>query len=895
MNDTKEKVKAQGVPESVEAALRLVVSTIIDSKIFDRDFYLAQVPEAERPQVKDPIAHYVVSGDSRNLSPHPLFDPAVYRRYNMKALEMRQNSLAHYLSGQWRGPGITSLMFDSQWYIDANPKVRSSGLSPLAHYLETGIHLGLAPVESINPALFLSRSEGSSWRDDASYRFILAHHKGALIPEQRPGLVGGGGDISRSKFPDEKVRAHLKRLLEFANAPLTRDELDAAIKRINQLRLECAGLQNPKEGLPTVSVIIPVCNQLRFTLNCIESIVQIGALVTFEVLVINDCSTDETATTLEQLDGIRVVNKPSNSGFVSSCNEGATAARGEFLVFLNNDTHVLPGWMDELLSTLKQDPSRAIAGAQALDPSGALQEAGAIVFRDGSAANYGRGGDPSRPEYSYLRNVDYCSGACIMIAKELFARFGGFDTRYAPAYGEDVDLAFTARDQGYAVVYQPFSKIVHFEGISSGRDVSKGVKAYQVINLEKLRDKWKQALSDHERVGTSLSRQRNRGACGHILFVDACFPAPDRDAGSMVADSWIKILISLGYHVTFIAAHQFIRIPKLTERLERMGVYCPVVPYELSIKDFLASHGHDFDAIVANRYQSAAPIYEILQTAGISIPSIFLPIDLHYLREARLAELEQSSEMKLNSVLTQARELEVIRQSTLVCVHSSYEKQELSKYIPQPKIEVSPIMVPVPGRSKAFEDRKDICFVGGFRHLPNADGVVFFVREVWPLVRKSLPDAVFKIIGAEAPEEVVSLASDSVEVVGHVEDLSPIFDSIKLSVAPIRYGAGVKGKVVLSMGVGAPVVGTPLAFEGMDLDLGREALSGATPEELAMQITRLYTDAALWTNVSNAAGARAKREYSEEANLPLIRGYLKSLGLSPREDTVGRLLSGVVK
>jgi hypothetical protein len=128
-----------------------------------------------------------------------------------------------------------------------------------------------------------------------------------------------------------------------------------------------------------------------------------------------------------------------------------------------------------------------------------------------------------------------------------------------------------------------------------------------------------------------------------------------------------------------------------------------------------------------------------------------------------------------------------------------------------------------------------------------------------------------------------------------VEDLSPIFDSIKLSVAPIRYGAGVKGKVVLSMGVGVPVVGTPLAFEGMDLDLGREALSGATPEELAMQITRLYTDAALWTNVSNAAGARAKREYSEEANLPLIRGYLKSLGLSPREDTVGRLLSGAVK
>ena len=196
MNDTKGKVDAQGVQKSVDAALRLVVSTIIDSKVFDRDFYLSQIPEAERPQIKDPIAHYVVSGDSRNLSPHPLFDPAVYRRYNMKALEMRQNSLAHYLSGQWRGPGITSLMFNSTWYMEANPNVRSSGLSPLAHYLETGMQLGLAPVESVNPLLFLSRSEGSSWRDDASYIFILAHHKGASIPEQRPGSVGVG-DNSR--------------------------------------------------------------------------------------------------------------------------------------------------------------------------------------------------------------------------------------------------------------------------------------------------------------------------------------------------------------------------------------------------------------------------------------------------------------------------------------------------------------------------------------------------------------------------------------------------------------------------------------------------------------------------------------------------------------------------
>ncbi len=873
----------------MEAALRLVVSTILDSKIFDRDFYLAQVSEIERPEIKDPLVHYVISGDARNLSPHPLFNPAVYRRYNMKALEMRQNSLAHYLSGQWRGPGITSMMFDSKWYLDTNTEVRASGMSPLAHYLEKGIRLGYSPVQSINPNLFLAKREGLSWRDDPSYQFVLAHHKGALIPEQRPGFE----ESKHGKFPDAKVRAHLKRLLELASKPLTQTEIDAAVEGINALIRGCPRLQKHDEGAPIVSVIVPVFNQLRFTLNCLESLVTVGAHVPFEILVVDDCSIDQTGATLEQLERIRVLRNPSTSGFISSCNTGAKAARGEFLVFLNNDTHVLPDWMDELLVALTEDPLRAIAGAQTLDPNGALQEAGAIVFRDGSAVNYGRGGDPSRPEYSYVRNVDYCSGACIMISKERFEQFGGFDGRYSPAYCEDVDLAFTAQSLGYTVVYQPFSKIFHIEGVSSGRDVSRGVKAYQVINLDKLRDKWGTKLLDLAPVGDSLSRQRNRGACGHILFVDACFPAPDRDAGSMVAESWIKILISLGYHITFIAVQQFVRIPKWTERLERMGVYCPVVPYEPSIRDFLVRHGHDFDAIVAYRYQSAAPIYEILRASGISIPSIFLPVDLHYLREARLAELEQSAERKLESVLTQARELEVVHQSSLVCVHSSYEKDELLKYIPEPKIEVSPIMVPAPGRSKDFQDRKDICFVGGFRHIPNVDAVLFFVKEVWPLVRKTLPKATFKIIGAEAPEEIVSLASDSVQILGHVQDLSTIFDSIKLSVAPIRYGAGVKGKVVLSMGLGVPVAGTPLAFEGMDLDLGKEALSGATPEELAMQIARLYTDSALWTTVSNAAVARAKREYSEEVNLPLIRGYLKAVGLSPREHTVGNLLGRV--
>jgi GT2 family glycosyltransferase len=336
---------------------------------------------------------------------------------------------------------------------------------------------------------------------------------------------------------------------------------------IEQPQGEHAPFQLPCPKEPVVSIVIPVYGEVDYTYRCLRSLWSHRSHYSFEVIIVDDCSPDNTLSMLKTIEGVRIVRNETNQGFIRSCNNGAREAHGKLLVMLNNDTVVLSGWLDELVNTFNCIPQAGLVGSKLVYPDGRMQEAGGIIWRDGSGWNYGRLQDANRPEYNYRRDVDYCSGASLMITKKLYDQLGGFDEHYLPAYGEDSDLAFRVRQAGYRVLYQPLSQVVHFEGITSGKEVSSGVKAYQVENAKKLYARWQGVLAGHGEPGLMPEKEKDRGISGRALVLDHCTPTPDQDAGSITAFNLMRIVQCLGFKVTFAPEDNFLYMTPYTRDL----------------------------------------------------------------------------------------------------------------------------------------------------------------------------------------------------------------------------------------------------------------------------------------------------------------------------------------
>jgi len=621
----------------------------------------------------------------------------------------------------------------------------------------------------------------------------------------------------------------------------------------------------PAAGQPDVSIVIPVYNNWLFTAACLRSLAETRCKASFEVIVVDDHSSDETATRMEQVEGVVYLRNKKNLGFIGSCNHGAEAARGRYIVMLNNDTQVLDGWLDALIDTFRHFPDTGIAGAKLVYPDGRLQEAGGLIFNDGSGWNYGKGDRADHPDYQYVREADYCSGACIMLKTDLFQQLGGFDTHYTPAYYEDTDLAFRVRAQGLKVLVQPEAVVVHHEGATSGTDVTQGAKQHQVANREKFLERWSETLASYPPPvndpddGSEIRRARDHRLKGRILVIDAYTPEPDQDSGSVRLCYLMSCLADLGYGVTFMADNRA-HAGSYTTSLQQAGIEVMYAPWADSLQQFFSERGREFDYVVISRHYIAANYLSLLRRHCPDAKFIFDTVDLHYLREERMAELEDSLPLRRTAAQTRRSELAVIEAADATIVVSPVEKTVLKEAAPDARVYVISNVHEVTGSQRGFADRKDIFFVGGYQHPPNIDAACWFVNDIWPLVHEQLPDMEFHLIGSKAPEQVRALDGNGVRFHGFVKTLEPWLDGCRLAVAPLRYGAGIKGKVNMSMARGQPVVATPMAVEGMFAQSGRDVLVAETAGEFAAAIVRLYQDEALWNRMS-AAGLENVRQY----------------------------------
>lgn len=677
-----------------------------------------------------------------------------------------------------------------------------------------------------------------------------------------------------------QLGALLQRHLELAEqqAPASRAHLTAVLDAATPARwIEAAGaamsarypaLLMPRFERPRVTVVIPVFNHFQLTYNCLASVREHLPTASFEVILVDDASSDETVLASLVLEGsVRVLRNEHNIGFVRSCNRGAAQARGDFVFFLNNDTLVQPGWLDELLATFDADPQVGVAGSKLLERDGTLQEAGGIVWRLGDAWNWGRGADADAPQFNYLRNVDYVSGAALMIRAGLFAELGGFDDHFAPAYYEDTDLCFRARAAGWRVVLQPLSAIIHLEGQTNGTDPAvRGIKRYQTIHRRKFLARWQATLAAHRHNGEAPELECERAVQRRAVFIDETVPTPDQDAGSLAATRHIRALMRLGYKVTFLPSDNLARLSPYVEQLQRIGVECIYQPYCASVEEYFRQCRVPIDLVYLHRFGSASKYIGIVRRHQPAARVLYNVADLHFLRLQREAELTADDALARRARQVRAQELAAVHAADVTIVHSPVEKQLLGDEAAGAHVCVVPWSYSPAPAADGGSATEGVVFVGGFRHAPNVDAAKWLVREVMPLVWHDLPALRCTLVGSHMPDEIRALGSHRVEVPGHVPDLMPIYRRRRVAVAPLRFGAGIKGKVLEAFAAGLPCVMTPTAAEGIPLTpaLG-SCLVHESAKSLAAAIVALHQDLAAWQAAVEAGQALIAQHYSDAA------------------------------
>jgi O-antigen biosynthesis protein len=635
----------------------------------------------------------------------------------------------------------------------------------------------------------------------------------------------------------------------------------------------------------TASVIIPVYNKAEFTFNCLRSLVREVDVTDVEVIVIDNASTDETLEMLSHFRGyVRIICNDENRGFVDACNQGAAEARGRYLVFLNNDTVVLPGWLEALVETVERDERVGAVGSLFLYPDGRIQEAGAVVWSNGEAFHYGWGKSPEDRRFTFAREVDYCSGASLLIRRELFEQLGGFDRRYAPAYYEDTDLCMGVRSLGYKVVYQPHSRLYHFEGATAGTDPRAGFRRFQVVNRDKFREKWRDVLrrEHHPQDPARAERAANRKWETQVAVFDDRVPTPDRDAGSARMLHILRALSEWCHPVLITTSKQ--ERSAYETRLHGEGIETASA---LNLRRLMRERR--FRAAVVSRPEVAEALLKPIRRADPRVKIVFDTVDLHFVRLAREAELTGDAALKRKAERYRKTETRLARASDLVWFASSADQEALERVAPGVPSAVVPTVHPPRGCGLPFAAREHLFFVGSFRHRPNVDAVHFFAREILPLVRESLPGVEFLVAGGDAPPALGDYEAAGVRLLGYVPDIAPLFACSRVFVAPMRFGAGMKGKIGDALSHGLPVVTTHIGAEGMSLRDGEEALLADTAGEFAAAVVRLYRDEALWGRLASNAHAHAERHFSPRVVGRIVndsvRGLLEPGAGRAEEDT----------
>lgn len=854
------------------------------SPLFDEDFYCQR---ADVPAGQSPLIHYLLVGGIQGFDPHPLMNNMWYRKFT-PGVQREQTILEHYCTYATHQSINPHPLFSASHYKQQRPVETDVSVTPLEDFVVNGFRMGLNPCAGFNTNHYLQefhdvRDSGDNplihyvlhgrheSHRNSSFRYIDIHWYSWNYQDDpllyQIGAVAHYLNIGASlglKSSSDPIIAELGRTI--ARLHNTPEDLQ---QRITELAL-------PLHQAPLVSIIIPTLNHCNDVVTCLESIISSNPSSTYEVIVVDDGSVEKELALLSDVPNLRFIQLNTNQGFAAATTAGINLSQAEYIVLLNNDTVVLPDWLDQLVKTVESDDQIGLVGSKILREDFLVQEVGGSVSRNGYAFQNGNGQAVQQWNLQLPREVDYCSAASLLIRRSVWDQVGGFDPLFLPAYYEDTDLCFQARKNGFFTFCNPRSVVIHREGASHGND-GLGLKRFQYRNREFFYEKWVQSLLHHSSDAAPLQsshwRHLENDQSDHILIFDSSVPDPTTDSGSKRMFEFCRTLTECGIRVHFFAVNGGQTQPA-THDLENIGV--EVISGSLTdplIQRHFQVLSGILNLVIVSRPDVAAKVMNSILTDLANVPLVYDMVDAHGQRFLNEAELKNDYVIRRKGEKFRLIEQRLASIADGVITVSETDQEyvsELAKHQNNyfrignfhPEVDPGP----------QFSDRSGLIFVGGFNHSPNIDAVEFFVGEVLPLVRDQIPGIHFTIVGSNPPESIRGMQSSSVTVTGWVKKISYLYHQARVSVAPLRFGAGVKGKIGEALNFGVPMVTTNIGADGMGLQHNHDVLIANTAQDFARAVIDCHTNLELWNtlrtngrlNIQDVAGTQAMKQQIEK-------------------------------
>jgi O-antigen biosynthesis protein len=639
-----------------------------------------------------------------------------------------------------------------------------------------------------------------------------------------------------------------------------------------------ATIQFPRFEVPRVSILLVLHNRAELTLQCFTSI--LNSSEPYEVVIVDNASTDDTRQLLKQVNGAHVIQNERNIHYLQACNQASKVARGEYLLLLNNDAQLQRHTLSSALKTFASAGDIGAVGGKIILPDGTLQEAGSIVWQDGSCLGYGRGDSPFNPKYMFRRDVDYCSAAFLLIRRAPFLEIGGFDEAYNPAYYEETDYCVKLWKEGKRVVYDPDATVLHYEFASLD-------SSQTAIELQS-RHRWsfvgkhaawleEQHKSDAKNVLAASSRLPKHAK--RILLLDDRVPHNVLGSGFPRSNRILWELVRMGHFVTC--------YPLSVPQEDWASVYHDI-PREVEVmvdhgppllEQFLRERKGYYDLIFVSRPHNMAILKAILEKK----PELCRAAELVYDAEA-LFSLRKIEEMRLKGrrLSPQDRqrlldeEIRLAEGCDQIISVSERECAEFSRHGFERVHMLGHAMVASP-TPNSFALRRDILFVGAIHSSksPNADAVIWFSRKILPKIQKKLGQVSFIVVGIIHPDVEDQLQVTSVQIKGPVKDLNELYNQARIFVAPTRFSAGIPHKIHEAAAHGLPTVTTSLLGRQLGWEAGNDLLMADDDDSFANACIRLYQDQQLWNRLRQNALDRVPKECLPEAFSERLRAIVE--------------------